>query len=126
MNNIIYYALMLVSICLNGGGGMLMKLGSKNVPFGEGEGFAVIIKSMIFNWQLIVGMALYASSFMVSTIIYTKIALNIAYPIMMAGTLLFVTIGAVLFLDEGFNRYQFVGSIFLLLGIGMIAGSMRG
>jgi len=125
MSNLIYYVLIGVSVLLNGSGGMLMKVGAKNVPFGEGGALIDTIKSMIVNWQLIIGVFLYGMSFVVSTLIYTKIPLNIAYPVIMGGTLIFVAIGTIIFLGEKFTTWHLFGMLFLLIGIGMIAKNLK-
>lgn len=125
MSNVVYYVLLVLAIILNSTGGILMKIGSNNVSFGQGESLIKTIQTMMTNWQLIIGIGLYGTSFVVSTLVYTKIPLNIAYPIILAGTLILVTISSVLLLKEGFTGWQLFGSIFLIIGIGMIARSLK-
>ena len=121
----VYYVLLLLAILTNSVGGLLMKLGSEKVPFGNGESTMKVLSSMATNWQLIIGITSYGLSFVFSTLVYTKISLNIAYPVMVGSSFLLISLASLVFLGERFNTIQILGSVFLVSGIGMIASNIR-
>ena len=125
MSDIVYYVLLVIAIFLNSTGGVLMKFGSENVSFGEGEKLLKTAQTMITNWQLILGICMYGISFVVSTLVYTKIPLNVAYPIILAGALIVVSIASVIILKENYTVWHLFGSFFLIIGIAMIARNLK-
>ena len=102
-----------------------MKAGSQKVSFGEGAALLETVKSMATNWQLILGVGFYGFSFVVSTLVYTKISLNVAYPIMIASSFLLVSLGSVFLFGEKFVPVQIFGMVFVVVGIVMVAANMK-
>jgi multidrug transporter EmrE-like cation transporter len=125
MSNMVYIVLLVICIITNAGGGILMKMGSKNVAFGQGESLVKTGLTMISNWQLIIGIVSYGLSFVFSTLVYTKISLNIAYPIAVGSSFLLISIASVLFFSEKFTPIQIFGSILLITGIILIASNFK-
>src|SRR5690606_26892879 len=114
MNNAIYWVLLVLFSLSNTTGGLLMKAGSQRVHFGSGYTLIQTFKGMITNWQLILGICFYGFSFVISTLVYTKISLNIAYPIMIASSFLLVSIGSVILFGEKFTPVQIFGSVIVV------------
>lgn len=125
MNSPVYYILLGLTIITNAGGGLLMKIGAKTVNFGQGESIIETIKTLILNWQLILGIFSYGLSFVFATLVYTKINLNIAYPIMVGTSFLLISLASLVFLKEQFTPIQVLGSIFLVIGIFMIGVNLK-
>lgn len=125
MSNFVYYILLVLTIVSNAGGGFLMKLGSDKVTFGDGGSLIETAKTMITNWRLIFGIGSYGLSFVFATLVYTKISLNVAYPIAVCSSFLLITIASVVVLKEDFNNMQKIGAGFLILGIVMIASNFK-
>lgn len=125
MNSVVYYVLLVLFTLSNTAGGLLMKVGSQKVPFGEGEPIMRTLLSMATNWHLILGVAFYGFSFVLSTLVYTKISMNVAYPIMMASAFLLISIASVVFFKETFTLVQVLGSIIVVVGIVMVATNMN-
>lgn len=125
MSNVIYYLLLLMTVALNASGGVMMKVGSKHVAFGSGEGLLKTGLSMVTNWQLVLGVFLYGLSFVTSTLVYTKVSLNIAYPILVGSSFLLISVASLIFFSEKFTVIQIVGSILLLVGIFMISLNLK-
>ncbi|MDD3646978.1 MAG: SMR family transporter [Candidatus Dojkabacteria bacterium] len=125
MGNIIYWILLGLFALSNTAGGLLMKAGSGKVAFGDGQAITVTIKTMLTNWQLILGVCFYGFSFVLSTLVYTKINLNIAYPIMLASSFLLVSIASVFLFSEKFNALQMFGSVLVIIGIVLVAVNMK-
>ena len=125
MNNAVYYILLVLFTLSNTAGGLLMKVGSQKVPFGEGEPIIKTLLSMATNWHLVLGVAFYGFSFVLSTLVYTKISLNVAYPVMMASSFLLISIASVVFFKESFIPVQILGSILVIAGIVMVAANMK-
>lgn len=125
MSNIVYYILLVLTIVTNAGGGFMMKLGSETVSFGKGGSLIETATTMITNWKLILGIFSYGMSFVFATLVYTKISLNIAYPVSVCSSFLIITIASIIFLNERFTTVQGIGSLFLIIGIFMIASNLR-
>lgn len=125
MSNVTYYILLAVFTLSNTAGGLLMKVGSKKVPFGQGESIVKTLISMATNWQLVIGVGFYGFSFVLATLVYTKIPLNIAYPIMMASSFLLISIASVVLFKESFVSVQILGSLLVVAGIVMVAADMN-
>lgn len=125
MSNIVYYVLLVLTIVSNAGGGLMMKLGSEKVTFGKGESLIQTASTMITNWKLILGIGSYGLSFVFATLVYTKISLNVAYPVAVCSSFLLITIASIIFLNEKFTTIQGIGSVFLIVGIIMIASNLK-
>ncbi|MBU0976393.1 MAG: SMR family transporter [Patescibacteria group bacterium] len=125
MGNIIYWVLLGLFALSNTAGGLLMKAGSSKVAFGEGQALVETVKTMATNWQLILGVCFYGFSFVLSTLVYTKINLNIAYPIMLASSFLLVSVSSVFLFSEKFSTVQIFGSVLVIIGIVMVAVNMK-
>jgi len=121
MSNSIYYILLGIFALSNSAGGLMMKLGSKEVAFGSGQPIVETVKSMITNWQLILGIGFYGFSFFLATLIYTKISLNIAYPIMVTLAFFIISLASIIFLGEKFTSLQVLGIVIMLIGIILVA-----
>jgi multidrug transporter EmrE-like cation transporter len=124
MNNLVYYILLAIFALSNTAGGLLMKLGSQKVAFGQGESIVKTLLSMATNWQLVLGVGFYGFSFVLATLVYTKISLNVAYPIMMASSFLLISIASVVLFKESFVPVQILGSLLVIIGIVMVAANM--
>jgi len=103
----------------------MMKLGSESVTFGKGESLTQTALTMITNWKLIFGIGAYGLSFVFATLVYTKISLNIAYPIAVCSSFLLITLASIVFLHEKFSTVQGIGSLMLIIGIIMIASNLK-
>lgn len=125
MGNFVYWILLALFALSNTAGGLLMKAGSGKVAFGEGQALVETAKTMVTNWQLILGICFYGFSFVLSTLVYTKINLNIAYPIMLASSFLLVSIASVFLFGEQFSKIQVFGSVLVITGIVMVAVNMK-
>lgn len=125
MSNLVYYILLGIFAFSNAAGGLMMKFGSKHVSFGHGDSLLVTMKTMITNWQLIAGICFYGFSFVISTLIYTKINLNIAYPIMVTLAFFLISIASIVFLNEKFTLIQILGSLFMVIGIVLVATNVK-
>lgn len=125
MKNSIFYLLLLVVIISNGAAGLVLKFASKKVVFESGTPLTKTLTSMIFNPRLILGIVLYGFSFFVSTLVYTKLSLGLAYPIIMVGTLIIITIVSALFLHEQISSVQIIAILILISGIILLASKIK-
>lgn len=101
--------ILLVLFCalLGATGQIFFKLGSQNFNFDL---------TLLTNWKLLIGLVLYG----VATIIFIYALkfgnLSILYPII-ATSYIWVAIFSVLFLNESFSPYKWIGVLLLIVGI---------
>jgi multidrug transporter EmrE-like cation transporter len=70
--------------------------------------------------QFAVGGVLYVGSFLVWLYILSKSQVTYAYPVSVALTVVFTTLGAILFLGERFSWSMFGGILLILGGIALL------
>jgi len=73
---------------------------------------------------IIIGIFLYALSFIMWLIILSKVKVSIAYPVTIGLTLVFTLIGAKLFLKESLNPQAALGVAMIVIGV--ILGGSKG
>jgi len=92
-------------------GQLCFKKGSANLSFN--------ITSLLTNWYLMLGLCLYG----ISTIIYiyalSQGELSVLYPVI-ATSYIWTCLLAVLILGERMNLVNWIGILFILLGVGMV------
>lgn len=80
----------------------------------EGSWFSQPVMVTLF------GVALYGASFLVWLVIVSRTPLTIAYPIAIGLSLVGITFGAVLWLDEPLSAMRLAGAGLILTGIALI------
>ena len=118
MSNLIY-ALALLSAVLLAIGQLLFKIGSSNIEEVSASSF---IKATITSPILIFAVALYGFTILIWIYVLNKMPLSIAYPI---TGLAYIIVPALsyFFLGEKIGPLIMIGSLFILVGISLIARS---
>jgi len=111
MQKLALIGLVLFCALLGGFGQLFFKLGSKDI--------SADITSWLFNWKLIVGIALYATSTILFIIALKFSNLSIAYPII-ATSYIWVTLFSISFLGEKFPAIKWLGIILIIGGVAII------
>lgn len=115
--------LILVSVSLAAIGQLCLKVGMNQVGvLGENllkQPFVIILK-VITNYQILVGLLLYALSAFSWLIVLSRVDLSFAYPFVGLSYVIVVLL-AFLFLKEPLNLYRVAGSIIILVGLIIIA-----
>jgi drug/metabolite transporter (DMT)-like permease len=87
-------------------------------------GLSTLSRPLVFNWSLLItafGAILYLASFVIWLYILSKNPASEAFPISVAATLVFVTLGAAVFLREQISSLQIVGIALVFVGIALIS-----
>lgn len=116
------YLLLILDVFFAVGGHLLIKKGAlslKNLDLTLNNIFN-ILPEIIKNPYLIFGLSSYGLSFILWTLVLSKIKINVAYPISVGLIITFITIGAYIFHHESITLLQIVGIVIIMLGIFMI------
>jgi len=108
------YILLAVSIIIAVAGQLFFK--SASIRLNE-TGFDV--KSILTNYQLILGLFLYFVSAMIYILSLKHVPLSVAYPSLAAGYVLVVALSALIY-HEPVSSYKIAGIIFILIGVSLI------
>ena len=77
---------------------------------------------MLGNFQLLAGLILFALNVVFYVGALARLNLAVAYPIMMAGGVLIVFSASIVLFKEPFTNAQLIGTVFLIVGITLVAG----
>lgn len=77
--------------------------------------------SLVSNWHLLVGITLYGTAFILYTLALKFFPLNIAHPILTAGTIVCVAVLSVVVLGEVMLPRMMMGLAFLVIGVVLLA-----
>ena len=87
-------------------------------------GLSTLSRPLVLNGSLLItafGAFLYLTSFVIWLYILSKNPASEAFPISVAATLVFVTLGAAVFLKEQISSVQLVGIALVFAGIALIS-----
>lgn len=112
--------LFLLSIAFNVTANILIKVGMTHLKELKLEQAGVLIQKMILNPALIFGCLCYGLSLLFYTFILQKINLNIAYPIVISGTVLLITVISSFILMEPLKFTNIIGIFVILSGIFLV------
>ncbi len=79
------------------------------------------IGSIVSNWHILLGIALYAGSFPAYSYILQKMSVSVVYPIFTSLSFAGVVLISVLFLKESLNIAQFLGLALVVGGIVLLS-----
>ncbi|MCD1294176.1 multidrug resistance protein [Methanocella sp. CWC-04] len=109
---------LLIATVLAAAGQVSWKLGMRGVGAIESYDIPTLFR-MFTNWQVDLGLALYAISTVFWLSALSKKDLSYAYPFI-AGTYIFVLVLSYLFLGENFGIYRVIGAGVVLAGLFII------
>jgi multidrug transporter EmrE-like cation transporter len=92
---------------------LLIKVGADNTRFAIQGGLLDVQVSP----KLLLGFLLYASSFLLSIYVISKVQLFLFYPIATGTILIFTALFGYYFLDEQIGIPQIVGMVLILIGV---------
>lgn len=108
------YLFLTLALVLNAIANIMMKVGAANLHyFKEVSLFEALTK----NYLVGVGILLFAFNIIFYAIAISKINLSLAYPLMVGGGFIIITLASVLFLHEHVSALHIVGMTLILLGI---------
>lgn len=116
------YALILIAVLTNVGAHLFLK---KGVSIFTGTqisfiSFISLIPKIFQNIWLILGLSLFAISFLLYLLVLSKVQLNIIYPILVGSGIILITLTSWSFFDEYLSPTQIIGISIIILGIFLI------
>jgi len=117
-----------LALILNATANLMMKFGVRRFNASGitlEQGPWAVTWGFLTNWVLVVGLICFASNVLFYTYALSGIKISIAYPIMVSGGFVIIAIAAWLYLSETLATGQWVGIIFILLGVYLIARQMQ-
>jgi len=113
------YALLIFAILLNGCANLLMKVGVARWREHPDSGLLLRVAE---NPALLLGLGLFAANVLCYVAALSQLKLSVAYPVMVAGSLLVVVLSSSVWLGESLGIGQWCGIALLLVGIVLVAG----
>lgn len=113
------YALLISAIVLNGCANLLLKIGVARLS--EPSDASLALRAME-NPALLLGLCLFAANVLCYVAALSQFKLSVAYPVMVAGSLLVVVLSSAVWLGESLAIGQWCGIALLLVGIVLVAG----
>ena len=111
------YIFLGIALFLNASANILLKLGSGRLSGLRGLGVAEIIPRLLTNYQLMIGLAFFALNVVFYASALNRLNLSIAYPIMMAGGIVIITIVSTMYMKETLTLLQYAGISLIAVGI---------
>ncbi len=111
---------LLCNIIFNAAGNALIKQSMLNVNNSEMNGVIGFIKCFAMNPIFILGCAFYGISLLFYSLVLRVMNLNIAYPIVVSGSFIVVTVLSVLVFKESIKPTQYAGFLTIALGIYLV------
>ncbi|HLD06473.1 MAG TPA: EamA family transporter [Candidatus Nanoarchaeia archaeon] len=109
-------ALVIGMTALTALGQLLYKMGADRIT---GDIFSVLL-----NWQLILGLAIYALAALLLLIAFRGGELSVLYPLV-ATSYVWVGLLSMYFLGEAMNSFKWLGILFIILGVSSIGRGSR-
>ena len=122
-----HYIFLVTALVFNASANILMKLGAERLEGTDLGSLSLIEKGLALasNWQLMLGLILFASNVAFYVLALKNINLSIAYPIMTSGGFLIISLFSVYYLREHLSPIQIGGIAMIALGIAMLASGLR-
>ncbi|MGA7178218.1 MAG: EamA family transporter [Thiobacillaceae bacterium] len=111
------YVLLVVAMVLNALANMLLKAGAASLG---GPWNAQVLQRLWGNPYLLLGLLLFAINVVFYVAALTRLNLSVAYPVMVAGGLVVVVLGSILWLRETVTPLQWAGIALLVAGIALV------
>lgn len=105
------FAIAAAQLCYKKG---VLGLGELNFSY---SGFLNLIPRIFQNGWLIMGIALFGIGFLLYLFVLNKIQLNVAYPVLVSGGIILITIASWFLFKESLSWLQILGIITIIFGI---------
>jgi multidrug transporter EmrE-like cation transporter len=114
----IYYFFLIIGIILNAAAQFILKIAMRRIDFLDGA-ISASQKIKLFTANPLFWMSLfcYGASFILYSIVLSKIDVSKAYPASSIGGIILLFFLATIFLGESFSVLKLVGAVFCLIGI---------
>lgn len=122
-----YIVALIVALALNAAANLMIKFGMRAIDLelssgGSASGGAIgLVRLLLRHWVLLAGLACFALNVVFYAFALQKLAISVAYPIMVAsGFGIIVTVAGVM-LGERLTLVQWLGVVAILLGVTLVA-----
>ena len=112
---------LIIALSMNAVANILIKLGSKDLDQLKGLAPLEIIPKLLSNYVLLIGLSCFAINVVFYSAALNKLNLSIAYPVMVGGGLLIITLFSALQLKEALTGLQIAGIVLIGLGATFIS-----
>lgn len=116
------YIYLVIALTLNAVANIILKLGSGNLKAIQEFG---LIQGILKNGLLLVGLFLFALNVVFYSIALSKLPLSSAYPLMVGGGFLIITLFSILYLKEPVQLVQIFGIVLLFAGVICISAGLK-
>lgn len=114
----IYKVLLFAGVILNVLAQLSLKVGMKQIGLIEiNKNILLKLKPVLLNPYFWGGIILYGISFLVYSVVLSKLELSKAFPVSSVGAIILVVLVSILFLNESLTLVKLVGILFLIMGI---------
>ena len=115
-----YAVALLAALTLNAVANLMMNFGVNRLKASLAGGESAI-PAVATNWVLIVGLFFFALNVVLYTFALSGIRISVAYPIMVSGGFVIISIVAWRYLGEHLTVMQWAGVAMILLGVWLVA-----
>jgi len=122
-----YVIALVVALALNAAANLMIKFGMRAIDLElagaspMANGIAGLLRILLRNWVLLAGLGCFALNVVFYAFALQKLAISVAYPIMVAsGFGIIVTVAGIM-LGERLSALQWVGVAAILLGVTLVA-----
>ena len=112
--------MLIIALSLNAGANILLKIGSGKIGNLKGLPLTELILHLLGNIPLVLGLLFFALNVVFYTGALSRLNLSVAYPIMMTGGVLIITLFSYFYLKESLNSLQLVGIFCITVGIALV------
>ena len=114
----IYKILLFAGVILNVIAQFLLKYGMNQVGLIEtNKNILLKLRPVLLNPYFWGGVLFYGASFLVYSVVLSKLELSKAYPVSSVGAIILVVMVSILFLNESVTAAKIIGLILLIAGI---------
>jgi multidrug transporter EmrE-like cation transporter len=114
----IYKVLLFAGVILNVLAQFMLKVGMKQVGLIEiNKNILLNLKPVLLSPYVWGGIIFYGVSFLVYSVVLSKLELSKAFPVSSVGAIILVVLVSIIFLDESITLTKIVGLSLLILGI---------
>jgi multidrug transporter EmrE-like cation transporter len=122
-----YVVALIIALALNAAANLMIKFGMRAIDLElagaspMSNGIVGLVRVLLRNWVLLAGLGCFALNVVFYAFALQKLAISVAYPIMVAsGFGIIVTVAGIV-LGERLSMTQWIGVVAILLGVTLVA-----
>lgn len=122
-----YVVALIIALSLNAAANLMIKFGMRGIDLElngsspMADGVVGLVRLLLRHWVLLLGLACFALNVVFYAFSLQKLAISVAYPIMVASGFGIIVTVAGMMLGERLTTVQWVGVVAILLGVALVA-----